>query len=67
MPESVKSSKSEDFIGLSPFIVLFGEQPAGTADPPPGILEETRDYYKSECCTTHTRIEDSTKLSLSFH
>lgn len=38
-------------------MVLFWEQPAGTADSPTGILEETRDYYKIECCTTHTTME----------
>lgn len=47
-------------------MVLFGEQPAGTTDPPTGMLQETRDYYKSECCATHIRIEGSTKFFYPF-
>lgn len=40
-------------------MVFFGEQPARSADPSTGILEETRDYYKSECDTTHIRMEST--------
>lgn len=47
-------------------MVLLGEQPAGTAEPSTGMLEETRDYYKSECCATHTRTEGSTKFFCLF-
>lgn len=64
MPELVKSSKFGRFHGLSPFMVLFGEQPAGTTAPPTGILEETRDYYKSEWCAT--RIEEGMKFFYPF-
>lgn len=56
----------EGFTGFSPFMLLSGKQPAGTADPPSRILRETRDH-KSECYTAHTRTEENTNHFQSFH
>lgn len=47
-------------------MLVSGNQPAGTANPPSGILRETRDH-KSECYTAHTRTEENTKHFQSFH
>jgi len=56
----------ESFTGFSPIALLSGKQPAGTADPPSGILRETR-YCKSVSYAACTGTQENTKYFQSFH